>query len=1403
MDFMKPRVIASLAFLFINSLHISAQDRRIEVRPLAPSQTIEREMKGSETHAYLISLRRGEFMHVEVEQRGINVVVSLFARDGRKLVAMDNRQISYGTEPLSFAADAAGTYRLEVGAGSAKAINGRYIVRLNELRSVTASDRLRIAAERTTADGQRLRMLGTADSYRRALDLYQAALKSWREIGDRYWEATTLTNIGRVHCLLRENQAALEVYNQALTLSREVKDVSGEARILNNLGDAYDMLGDKQKALEFHNKALSIRRVLGDKSGEASTLIGIGNIYNLLGEKQKALGFYHQALPIYRTVGDKSGEGNALAGIGNVHDSLGEKQKALDFYNQALPIYRAAGDKSGEAHIVLNLGCVHNSLGEKEKALKFYTEALPIYRAVGDKSGEADTLLSLGVFYYSVGEKQKAMGFYNLALPIYRSVGDKSGEADTLNNLGNVYNSLGEKQRALEFYNQTLPIRRALGDKSGEAETLNNLGNFYNSLGEKQKALEFYNQALPIRRDVGDKSGEADTLNNLGAVFDSLGEKQKALGFYNQALPIYRAVSDKSGEATTLNNLGQVYDSLGEKQKALGFYNQALSIYLAVSDKSCEAHTLNNLGKVYDSLGQKQKAIEFYNQALPIYRAVRNKAGEADTLNNLGVLYHSLGEKQKALGFYNQALAIYRAVSDRSCEATTLNNLGNVYNSLGEKQKALEFYSQALPIKRAVGDKSGEATTLNNLGQVYDSLGEKEKALEFYSQALPIRRAVRDKSGEADTLINLGNIYSSLGKKLKSLEFYNQALPIYQGVGDISCEADTLNNLGAIYDSLGQKQRALAFYNKALPIYRAVGGSDGEALTLANLMLLSHKQGKPSLAVFYGKQSINLLQQLRANISGLEQRFQQSFLHSKEYAYRQLADILITQGRLLEAEAVLALLKDEEYASLRRRDHPKSSVGYSTVETEAVNALHRLGELGREAYELRDRLEKNVLDEKGRRRLDQILRELLPKANAEFRNTLAAIEQEAPGSVIKIAEAKESRSLQPFLREMGPGTVGLYTVVSTEAGKGWVILVTPDTRKAYEMDVAGLDQTVAAFRQTLLSDTYDPQPLAQKLYQMIFLKPQKQGNTLAVDLDAYLRDKKEKTLMWSLDGVLRYVPMAALHNGEKYLVENYRNVIFIHSRSINLKDPTSSQWNALGLGVSKQFEGFAALLGVPKELAAIVSDSRKRTRGVLPGTIKWDDEFSEQAMMDSLRTGYKVVHIASHFSYEAANPGKSFLLLGDGSHLEMDKFQDESTLFEKTDLVTLSACDTAVGGTMKDANGKDVEGFAYKAQELGAKAVIASLWPVDDVATQVLMPKFYSVRKSNPGMVKAEALRQATLSLLQGTLDLTAFDQSSIRAKLVSGPPGTGVAPLFTSNPKAPFAHPHYWAPFVLIGNWK
>jgi CHAT domain-containing protein len=322
----------------------------------------------------------------------------------------------------------------------------------------------------------------------------------------------------------------------------------------------------------------------------------------------------------------------------------------------------------------------------------------------------------------------------------------------------------------------------------------------------------------------------------------------------------------------------------------------------------------------------------------------------------------------------------------------------------------------------------------------------------------------------------------------------------------------------------------------------------------------------------------------------------------------------------------------------------------------------------------------------------------------------------------------------------------------------------------------------------------DPRPLARELYGILIAPVLKD-----------LEQARAETLMWSLDGALRYLPLAALYDGERYMVERYRNVVFTPATQANLKDRPRAQLKGLGFGVSKAHAGFGALPSVPEELNSIFREDSAPTpgpeaRGVLPGRVLMDEEFTGEALRNALRQRYPLVHIASHFAFKPGDETDSSLLLGDGGLLTLAQIKSATNLFGGVDLLTLSACDTASGGASTD--GREVESFGVLAQRQGAKAVLASLWPVADVSTRLLMQEFYRLRGGGEGMTKVEALRRAQLALLRGEAKAAAGAAPSRSHIVGSAAAGSKAAPPFTHDPRAPFAHPYHWAPFILIGNW-
>jgi len=419
---------------------------------------IERELSGDQAHSYSIKLSAGQYLYVVVDQRGIDVVVSLFGPGGKKLSEVDSPNGKQGPEPVSMIVETTGDYRLEVRSLEKAAAAGRYEVKLEELRTATEKDKDRIAADQAFAQAVLLRGQGTTESLQGAVKKYEEALPVYRSIGDPRREAQTLSGIGMV----------------------------------------YYSLGERQKALGYLTLALPLSRAIGDSTSERYTLHNIGFVYDALGEKQKALDYYAQALPLFRAIGDQSGEAQMLNNIGAVYYSLGEKQKALDYYNQALPLRRAVNDRRGEVSTLTNLGAIYYEIAEKRKALEYFNHALSLSREVGDRGGEAKTLGNIAKYYSDQGERAKAAEYLNQTLALSRALGDRESEGVTLAYLADIYAATSEAEKALDFYNQALALSRSLRNPYNEASTLYGLAVFERDRGRLDKAGAHIEYALNI-----------------------------------------------------------------------------------------------------------------------------------------------------------------------------------------------------------------------------------------------------------------------------------------------------------------------------------------------------------------------------------------------------------------------------------------------------------------------------------------------------------------------------------------------------------------------------------------------------------------------------------------------------------------------------------------------------------------------------------------------------------------------------------------------------------------------------------------------------------------------------------------------------------------------------------------
>ncbi|MGA9626534.1 MAG: CHAT domain-containing protein [Bryobacteraceae bacterium] len=541
--------------------------------------------------------------------------------------------------------------------------------------------------------------------------------------------------------------------------------------------------------------------------------------------------------------------------------------------------------------------------------------------------------------------------------------------------------------------------------------------------------------------------------------------------------------------------------------------------------------------------------------------------------------------------------------------------------------------------------------------------------------------------------------------------------------------------------------------------------------------------------MLFGKQAIDRLQQVRRNIGGLEKEARQSFLKSKENQYRELAELLISGGRLPEAQQVLDMLKAEEYSEFTQRRGDAGSgtnpVARTPAEEKSNQEYERItGEItaiGEEWTQLHAKSSRSADEE---HRYNE-LSDRLTAANQRLQTFLKTLYDsfgkgdQANAKVETINE--RTAGLQTLVGELGAGTAAIYALVLEE--KCVVMVITPAIRVAREIPIGkiALRGKVFAFARALAShqSEEDILPEAQDLY-----------NVLIAPIEKDLQGAQAKTLVWSLDDVLRYVPLAALHDGKQYLVERYRNVVITTASVGNLKDqPQVGNWRGAAMGVSKDYDGLGKLKAVPDELDSVVrSEGTPGSHGPVPGTILLDDSFTEAGMETALEQHPPLVHIASHYVFHVGDDTKSYLLLGgkntggQGFHLTLADLRDDQRMdFKGIELLTLSGCETAVGSN--DSDGREIDGLGITAQRKGAKAVMATLWKVDDASVGLLMATFYELWVTTPGITKAEALQRAQLALLRGPMD-----------SLVSAS---------RQRPVSQYANPFYWAPFILIGNWK
>ncbi|HXZ87995.1 MAG TPA: CHAT domain-containing protein [Candidatus Binataceae bacterium] len=848
-------------------------------------------------------------------------------------------------------------------------------------------------------------------------------------------------------------------------------------------------------------------------------------------------------------------------------------------------------------------------------------------------------------------------------------------------------------------------------------------------------------------------------------------------------------------QAQALRHQGDTYELHGQHDQAMAALEQSLAIARDIGDSIDEGAALNGIGNVFADQGQSERALEYYDRALAVARDAHLAQAEGAVLDNIGSVFQQDGEYEKALDSFRRALAIMQQTGSRAGEQSTLVELGSVSEALGQYGAAIRYDRQAAELARSLNAPDDEIPALNNLASAYADMGQFEAAIKAYETALELNRKANYPAGEVAILSNLAGVYEAMGRNNQALDTGKQALTIARDTEDPAAESSALNALGNVYSDLHQYADASEAYEQSLVIVTALRNMDLQGVLMTNLMGVARSRGLNDAAIFYGKEAVNLTQRERSAISGLERQYRLSYLRSRAITYRNLADLLLSEGRINEALEVMSLLKDEEYREFTGGEiEPHGSARFAPGAEDS--SRKKYAQLAHTVAEIASR-RSALTSSNGPAAADK---QQIAQLNADFRAASDRLRKFLDNLPVGLSTGKSGvglKDLEPshdiavILKETGPGVVAVYTLVADS--RCWVVLVTPESRFAASSPITAdrLHDKITLLRRALAYPSPTTRQILSELYQII-----------VAPLEKHLDRERASTIAWSLDGDLRYVPIAALYDGKHYMAERYATVVLARIDPAQLRErPDITRWRAAGLGTSNEYQPLPdlkleALTNVPAELCSIIKARsypkacREPGTGMLPGTIALNQAFNREAIAKDLGGHSPVVHIASHYVF-GPDDRRSFLLLGDGSILSLRTLRLSPDLhMSGVQLLTLSACQTA--SSKESLTGSEVDSLAETVQARGAEAVLASLWPVDDESTRLLMTSFYGGLMAGKGQIsKASALRDAQVALIRG-----GFASKPLPGEL-------SVANPENSASRSRFSNPYYWAPFILIGNWR
>jgi CHAT domain-containing protein len=894
----------------------------------------------------------------------------------------------------------------------------------------------------------------------------------------------------------------------------------------------------------------------------------------------------------------------------------------------------------------------------------------------------------------------------------------------------------GKFEEAAAIWQQAAVALAASGDKLNQAMALSNLSLTEQQLGKWDEAKTAIAQSLNLLQSLPKVSAQqpifASTLDIQGQLQLAVGQRSNALETWQQAAAIHKEIGSPEGVIGSQINQAQALQDLGLYPKAC----QTLLDALELNAQKCEvseaelktlkaAPSLSQQILGLRSLGNVLRVIGQTGQSQMVLLKSWQLAQQVEKYSDMGAIYLSLGNTARALGnkklLSQQARPPVPALKPAACTSGMTSDT------------AVDFYRQAADCYRQAESKGSPTITtqaqLNLLSLSIQTQQETEipallPTIQSQINRLPLSRAAV--SAQLKLAQNLLCLQAKLSQESsgqensgKTRNFASLSSPILQSCSPVAPPAKSPNSKALSPSQIPSlpdiRQRVMTALQQA----QVLGDKQAEANALGYLAAVSQQMGKWGEAQQLTEQALQRL----------------SAFDTPELAYLwqwQLGRLYQLQEKPKEAIAAHTLAF--QLLQSLRQDLVATNPDIQFTFRDAVEPVYR---------ELVDLL---LQPSPASLQQGEVSQDNLKKA----RDVIEALQLAELNNFFQEA-CLEGKPQQ--IDQLDPKAAVIYSIILPE--RLAVILSVPGrplryygtalTSGAGEVEVERTFDDLVATLNPFIST---PNPLVpnQKMY-----------NWLIRPAEAELAKNGIKTLVFVLDGVLRGVPVSALHDGQQYLIEKYSIALTPGLQLFNPRRPTLEKSSVLVGGLTESRLGFSALPSVTQEVKNIAKIASTK--------ILLDGEFTRTPLETKIQSNaFPIVHLATHGQFSSLAED-TFLLTWDEriNVKNLDQLLRERNQFVRSpiELLILSACQTAVGDK------RAALGLAGVAVRSGARSTLATLWSVQDESTADFMTKFYQVL-NQPNVSKAEALRQAQLSLLHSRQ----------------------------------YQHPFYWATFVLVGNW-